>query len=119
MCSTKTATGCLRRRRRSRVRRPCTGRRRSSSQVQVITYLFKITSSVPTYLLISHTGYDPATAFGHTGMFRGAPPVGGPYPGMVPGPQIPAYTGSFMFRISVSTCHDERHERTLTSTFFA
>ena len=26
-------------------------------------------------------------------MFRGAPPVGGPYPGMVPGPQIPAYTG--------------------------
>ena len=36
---------------------------------------------------------DPATAFGHTGMFRGTAPVGGPYPGMVPGPQIPAYTG--------------------------
>ena len=42
---------------------------------------------LPTYLLISHTEYDPATTFGHTG------PVGGPYPGMVPGPQIPAYTG--------------------------
>jgi hypothetical protein len=24
-----------------------------------------------------------------------------------------------MFRISVSTCHDERHERTLTSAFYA
>ena len=48
-------------------------------------YLFKIRSSVTTYLLISHTGYDPATAFGHTGMFRGTAPVGGPYPGMVPG----------------------------------
>ena len=57
------------------------------------SYLFKITSSVSTYLLISHTGYDPATAFGHTGMFRGTAPVGGPYPGMVPGPQIPVYTG--------------------------
>ena len=54
---------------------------------------FKIRSSVPTYLLISHTGYDPATAFGHTGMFRGTTPVGGPYPGMVLGPQIPVYTG--------------------------
>jgi len=52
-------------------------------------------------------------------MFRGAPPVGGPYPGMVPGPQISAYTDYFMFRISVSTCHDERHERTLTSAFYA
>ena len=53
----------------------------------------RITSSVPTYLLISHTRYDPATAFGHTRMFRGTAPVGGPYTGMVPGPQIPAYTG--------------------------
>ena len=36
---------------------------------------------------------DPATVFGHTGMFRGTAPVGGPYPRMVPGPQIPVYTG--------------------------
>jgi len=40
-------------------------------------------------------GYDPATACGHTGMFRGTTPVGGPYPRMVPGPQIPAYTGFY------------------------
>ena len=53
----------------------------------------KIISIVAIYLLISQIGYDPATAFGHTGMFGGAPPVGGPYSGMVPGPQIPAYTG--------------------------
>src|SRR6185295_10415651 len=78
---------------RSRVRRPCTGRRRSSSQVQVTYISLQIRSSVPTYLLISHTEYDTATAFGHTGMFRGTAPVGGPYPGMVPGPQIPVYTG--------------------------
>ena len=75
------------------VRRPCMGRRRSSSQVQVTYISLQIRSSVPTYLLISHTGYDPATAFGHTGMFRETAPVGGPYPGMVPGPQIPVYTG--------------------------
>ena len=85
-----------------------------------VTYIsLQIRSSVPTYLLISHTGYDPGTAFGHTRMFRGTAPVGGPYPGMVPGPQIPVYTGQFMFRISVSTCHAEIHERTLTSTFYA
>src|SRR6185312_3901493 len=57
-----------------------------------VDIFFKIRSSIATYLLISQTRYDPATAFGHTGMFRGAPAVGGPYPGMVPGPQIPAYT---------------------------
>ncbi|XP_039843435.1 uncharacterized protein LOC120703417 [Panicum virgatum] len=28
-------------------------------------------------------------------MFRGTSPVGGPYLGMVPGPQIPAYTGFY------------------------
>src|SRR6185437_10034727 len=88
VCSTKTATGRPRPRRRSCVRRPCTGRRRSSSQVQVTYISLQIRSSVPIYLLISHTGYDPATAFGHTGMFRGTAPVGGPYPGMVPGPLL-------------------------------
>ena len=93
VCSTKTATGRLRPRRRSRVRRACTGRRRSSSQVQVTYISLQIRSSVPIYLLISHTGYDPATAFGHTRMFKGTAPVGGPYPGMVPGPQILVYTG--------------------------
>ena len=35
MCSMKTATGRPRPRRRSRVRRPCTGRRRSTTQLQV------------------------------------------------------------------------------------